>query len=126
MKFTNVTMTTYEKQFTKNAEQILNLMNTKTKAQYAQNDSNPLINFIIGSTIKYRQASNSFCYETLKDYVLKHLAHFQKSNLHTSKLKESLLDIATYCIIAATMVDINAMSEADSPVNSVPEIVDKF
>ena len=62
-----------------------------------------LANFTKGAWLRYGDPSMSAKYETLKDYVAKHIAHVYEHPLTGPKVEESLMDIAVYFIIAMVM-----------------------
>lgn len=71
--------------------------------QYATNDA--LANFTTGAKLQYHDGSPEWQFETLKDYMLKHVAHVYNNRLMGNGVRESLGDIATYCIIGMIMHD---------------------
>lgn len=70
--------------------------------QYKTNDD-PLANFTAGAMLRYKSAALPAQYETLKDYVAKHIAHIYNNDLDGQKVSESLQDIVVYFIIARVM-----------------------
>lgn len=77
------------------------LFNTKNE-QY-KTDSDPLANFTAGAMLRYKSAELPAQYETLKDYVGKHIAHVYNNDLEGNKVSESLRDIIVYFVIASVM-----------------------
>ena len=71
--------------------------------QYATNDA--LANFSTGADLQYHDKAAEWQFETLKDYMLKHVAHVYNNRLMGNGVRESLGDIATYCIIGMIMHD---------------------
>lgn len=71
--------------------------------QYSTNDA--LANFTTGAELQYHDKSPEWQFETLKDYMLKHIAHVYNNRLMGNGVRESLGDIATYCIIGMIMHD---------------------
>lgn len=71
--------------------------------QYATNDA--LANFSTGADLQYHDNAAEWQFETLKDYMLKHVAHVYNNRLMGNGVRESLGDIATYCIIGMIMHD---------------------
>ena len=71
--------------------------------QYATNDA--LANFTTGAELQYHDKAAEWQFETLKDYMLKHVAHVYNNRLMGNGVRESLGDIATYCIIGMIMHD---------------------
>lgn len=97
--------------FEANVREIQELFLKKNSGQYAKESSSAFSAFHKCAAIKYQKTDDTATYLALQDCMLKHLAHFQGSTLNTPKIKESLMDIATYCIIAACMVDIQNEEE---------------
>lgn len=62
-----------------------------------------LANFRTGALLKYGKADMESMYETLKDYMRKHVAYMETHGLDGSSLGDSLGDIAVYCVIAMYM-----------------------
>ena len=75
----------------------------KKNEQYSTNDA--LANFTTGAKLQYHDGSPEWQFETLKDYMLKHVAHVYNNRLMGNGVRESLGDIATYCIIGMIMHD---------------------
>ena len=71
--------------------------------QYATNDA--LANFSTGADLRYHDKAAEWQFETLKDYMLKHVAHVYNNRIMGNGVRESLGDIATYCIIGMVMHD---------------------
>ena len=71
--------------------------------QYSTNDA--LANFTTGAELQYHDKSPEWQFEALKDYMLKHVAHIYNNPLMGNGVRESLGDIATYCIIGMIMHD---------------------
>jgi len=71
--------------------------------QYSTNDA--LANFTTGAELQYHDKSPEWQFETLKDYMLKHIAHVYNNRLMGNGVRESLGDIAVYCIIGMIMSD---------------------
>ena len=78
------------------------LFNEKNE-QYATND--PLANFSKGSLLKFGCNDYFHMYSVLKDYMNKHIAHVYNNSIEGGKVRESLGDIAVYCIIGMIMLD---------------------
>ena len=100
-------MVDFYKRMTKKFEDLSNLFTKKNSGQYANENSNPLNAFRKGAIIKYEKDSLAEQYLVLYDFMLKHLSHLKDSTIETPKIKESLEDIAVYCLIASCMVEIN-------------------
>lgn len=105
-KFIDVNKEQLNSLFKSNVEEIQKLFLKKNSGQYASESAVAFSTFLKCAAIKYHSTNDEAVYAALQDCMLKHLAHFQGSGLDTPKIKESLMDIATYCIIAACMVDI--------------------
>ena len=75
----------------------------KKNEQYSTNDA--LANFTTGAGLQYHDKAPEWQFETLKDYMLKHIAHVYNNRLMGNGVRESLGDIATYCIIGMIMHD---------------------
>lgn len=71
--------------------------------QYSTSDA--LANFTTGAELQYHDKSPEWQFETLKDYMLKHIAHVYNNMLTGNGVRESLGDIVTYCIIGMIMHD---------------------
>ncbi|SDC70011.1 hypothetical protein SAMN04487864_11546 [Succiniclasticum ruminis] len=71
--------------------------------QYSTGDA--LANFTTGAELQYHDKSPEWQFEALKDYMLKHVAHIYNNPLMGNGVRESLGDIATYCIIGMIMRD---------------------
>lgn len=71
--------------------------------QYATNDA--LANFSTGARILNPDDSAEWQYQALRSYMLKHVAHVFNNRLMGNGVRESLGDIATYCIIGMVMHD---------------------
>jgi len=71
--------------------------------QYSTEDA--LANFTTGAELQYHDKAPEWQFETLKDYMLKHVAHVYNNRLMGNGVRESLSDIATYCIIGMIMHD---------------------
>ena len=80
--------------------------------QYATNDA--LANFSTGADLQYHDKAAEWQFETLKDYMLKHVAHVYNNRLMGNGVRESLGDIATYCIIGMIMHDAIDTRQPDS------------
>lgn len=65
--------------------------------------SDPLANFKRGGVIRHGDNSFYGCYETLKDYVTKHIVNAMNKDIMAPDLAESTRDIAVYMIIATAM-----------------------
>jgi hypothetical protein len=65
--------------------------------------SDPLLNFRRGGMIRHADNDYYGCYETLKDYVTKHIVNAMNKDIMAPDLAESTRDIAVYMIIATTM-----------------------
>ena len=74
--------------------------------QYSTDD--PLANFTAGAKLLYNNDNMCAKYETLKAYVAKHIAHVYNHSLVGPKVKESIVDIVVYFIIAWIMADLAA------------------
>ena len=70
--------------------------------QYRTNDDD-LANFTTGAMLRYGKADMPARFETLKDYVAKHISKVYNGGLLDDKMDESIMDIAVYFIIAAVM-----------------------
>lgn len=68
---------------------------------YATTD--PLANFRTGAWLRYGEGGYDTMYETLKDYVGKHIAHIYDVGVYGDKVDESLRDIIVYSLIALYM-----------------------
>lgn len=77
-------------------------MFAKKNLQYREG-TDDLANFTKGALLRYGDATMSAKYETLKDYVNKHISHVYNYPLTGPKVDESLMDIAVYFIIALVM-----------------------
>ena len=89
----------------------------KNHDQYANDNPNPLNAFRKGAIIKYENDGLAFQYCVLKDFMLKHISHIKDSSIKTPKLKESLEDIAVYCLIASCMIEMYEEQESQIPEN---------
>ena len=78
-----------------------NLFEAKNE-QYRTNDDD-LANFTTGAMLRYGKADMPARFETLKDYVLKHISKVYNGGLLDDKMDESIIDIAVYFILAAVM-----------------------
>ena len=78
--------------------------------QYKTNDD-PLANFTSGAMLRYKSAALPAQYETLKDYVAKHVAHIYNNDLNGQKVSESLQDIVVYFVIARVMSKLHNQDE---------------
>ena len=74
----------------------------KKNRQYKTNDD-PLANFTTGAMLRYGNGYLPAKYETLKDYVNKHISHVYDNDLDGDKVGESLGDIVVYFLIAIYM-----------------------
>mgnify|MGYP000843653976 FL=1 len=74
----------------------------KKNEQYAVS-IDPLANFATGARLKYGKAGMSEMYETLKDYVRKHISYVETHMIDGETLQDSLEDIAVYAVIALYM-----------------------
>lgn len=83
-------------------------------------DVDPLQNFSRGALIRYRELSMETRFETLKDYVLKHISHVYNNNLYGEKVDQSIDDIAVYFLIASVMHDL----KDEEPKQTLREIKD--
>lgn len=70
--------------------------------QYRTNQDD-LANFTAGALLRYGKADMPARFETLKDYVGKHIAKVYNGRLTDDGMIESIVDIAVYFIIAAVM-----------------------
>lgn len=70
--------------------------------QYRTNDDD-LANFTTGAMLRYGKANMPAKFETLKDYVAKHISKVYNGGLFDDKMDESIMDIAVYFILAAVM-----------------------
>ena len=82
-------------------DEINGLFNQKNN-QYRTSDDD-LANFTAGALLRYGKADMPTRFETLKDYVLKHISKVYNGKLSDDKMDESIMDIAVYFIIAAVM-----------------------
>lgn len=64
----------------------------KAKNEQYKTDNNPLANFTVGAMLRYGRADMPAVFETLKDYVAKHIAHVYNNDLDGPKVSESLQD----------------------------------
>lgn len=78
----------------------------KAKNEQYKTKSDPLANFTAGAMLRYKSAELPAQYETLKDYVGKHIAHVYNNDLDGPKVSESLQDIVVYFVIARVMAKI--------------------
>ena len=74
----------------------------KKNEQYRAADDD-LANFTTGAMLRYGKSDMPAKFETLKDYVSKHIAKVYNDTLLGDKMDESIRDIAVYFIIAAVM-----------------------
>lgn len=74
----------------------------KKNNQY-KTSRDPLANFSKGAVLRYGEDNMGTKYETLKDYMGKHIAHIYNNDITGDKVDESLMDIAVYSIIALAM-----------------------
>lgn len=74
----------------------------KKNRQYKTNDD-PLANFTTGAMLRYGNGNMPAKYETLKDYVNKHISHVYDNELDGDKVGESIGDIVVYFLIAMYM-----------------------
>lgn len=81
--------------------QIESLFGAKNE-QYRSTDDD-LANFTTGAMLRYGKSDMPAKFETLKDYVSKHIAKVYNGKLLDDKMDESIMDIAVYFIIAAVM-----------------------
>lgn len=77
------------------------LFGAKNEQYRAADDE--LANFTAGALLRYGNGDMEHKFETLKDYVLKHIAKVYNGKLLDDKMDESIMDIAVYFIIAAAM-----------------------
>ncbi len=70
--------------------------------QYRTNDDD-FANFTTGAMLRYGKADMPAKFETLKDYVSKHIAKVYNGGLLDNKMDESIMDVAVYFILAAVM-----------------------
>lgn len=80
----------------------------KVKNDQYKTDDDPLANFTAGALLRYGKADMPALFETLKDYVAKHIAHVYNNDLDGPKVSESLQDIIVYFIIARVMAKLEA------------------
>lgn len=80
----------------------INRLFANKNEQYRAADDD-LANFTTGAMLRYGKADMPARFETLKDYVGKHIAKVYNGKLLDDKMDESILDIAVYFIIAAVM-----------------------
>lgn len=86
----------------------------KKNEQYGSDD--PLQNFATGAELRYGDSGPINEFETLKDYMGKHIAHIYNNPLDGNLVRASLMDIAVYSIIGMIMYD--EMKELEAvPVN---------
>ena len=109
-------MNFYEKMI-KKFDSLKQLFLKKNQEQYAADNQYPLEAFRKGALIKYENDSLPMQYCVLKDYMLKHIAHLKGSSIKTPKIKESLEDIAVYCLIASCMVEMYEEQESQISEN---------
>lgn len=62
-----------------------------------------LANFHTGALLKYGKADMESMYETLKDYMRKHVSYVETHGIDGKTLQDSLEDIAVYAVIALYM-----------------------
>lgn len=74
----------------------------KKNGQYSVS-TDPLANFSTGALLKYGKADMESMYETLKDYMRKHVSYMETHGIDGCSLGDSLGDIAVYCVIAMYM-----------------------
>ena len=79
-----------------------NLVSRKNE-QYSTYDA--LANFATGARMRYGSSNPEVEFEVLKDYMGKHVAHVYNHGLMSNGVRDSLGDIATYCIIGMIMHD---------------------
>jgi succinate dehydrogenase/fumarate reductase flavoprotein subunit len=80
----------------------INHLFEKKNEQYRATDDD-LANFTTGAMLRYGKADMPARFETLKDYVAKHIAKVYNGRLTDDGMIESIVDIAVYFIIAAVM-----------------------
>jgi hypothetical protein len=80
----------------------INHLFEKKNEQYRAADDD-LANFTTGAMLRYGKADMPARFETLKDYVGKHIAKVYNGRLTDDGMIESIVDIAVYFIIAAVM-----------------------
>lgn len=90
-------------------QHIGNLFQTKNE-QY-KTTSDPLANFTAGAMLRYKKGDMPALYETLKDYVGKHIAHVYNNDLNGNKVSESLQDIVVYFLIARVIAKLENQGE---------------
>ena len=71
--------------------------------QYGTDDA--LANFRAGAALSEQDVNYPGMYKVLKDYMLKHVAHVYNNYIGAQGVRESLGDIAVYCIIGMVMCD---------------------
>ena len=71
--------------------------------QYGTDDA--LANFRAGAALSEQDLNYPGMYKVLKEYMLKHVAHVYNNHIGGQGVRESLGDIAVYCIIGMIMVD---------------------
>lgn len=78
----------------------------KTKNnQYKEGDADSLANFRAGAMLQYGKDGLPEMYETLKGYMLKHVAYIYNHPLDGKSVLESLGDIAVYAAIGMSMLN---------------------
>lgn len=102
---------------TKKFDNLKELFLKKNQKQYASENSNPLNAFRKGAIIKYETDTLPAQFLVLQDFMLKHISHLKDSSIRTPKLKESLEDIAVYCLIASCMIEIWEKEQAQKQSN---------